>query len=358
MTSTTHKLESGNLQAWSIDEADFSHSCTALEKLRFLVGYSVLAPSCRNAQPWIWKEDGDALCLYSQPKCDLPVADPQGRQMIIGCGAALQHMIIAGRHFGYETTITRFPESDKPDFIARVELGTQIVPNSDNEILFNAIQTRHTNRGLFESRAIPASVLESIQNEVCNTEVWIRFIEAQADREAMVSLIVEGDLEQWEDHDFRKEMVGWIRSDEDLRLDGMPTQAMGYNQVETRLLPVAMRQPLIARLINLGEVQADRDWLLAGGAPVLAVLGTPDTNDSQRDWLGVGESLSRILLRTCAAGLSVSFFNSPAEISRLWPRIYRILGRLGFVHLIFRLGYPVEASGPTPRRTAKDVIVA
>jgi hypothetical protein len=103
----------------------------------------------------------------------------------------------------------------------------------------------------------------------------------------------------------------------------------------------------------MGEAQADKDWLLAGSAPALAVLGS-DT-DSTRDWLATGRALARVLLRASAAGVSVSFFNQPVEIHALNTSLHRIIRRQGFSQLMFRLGYPTETVQSTPRRNPKNV---
>lgn len=346
------------LEPWSIRETDFPKDGSTLDKLRFLIGYAMLAPSCFNAQPWTWQEDGDAMRLYLDPRHASPQADFDERQMLIGCGAALVHLRVAIQHFGYEAKVEYFPKPGDAFYLARVALGNPRQPTADDNVLFHAIPKRHTYRGLFQPKEIDAPILKALQYQAEAEGVWLQMVENSADREALLGLIVEGDLEQWNSSQFCRENAHWLRGSKDPARDGIPAPALGFNNLESHLLPLALRQPVIARLIQMGEMKADRDWLLVGGAPVLGIIGTAEDRDSPRDYLSVGEALGRVLLRGCAEGLAFSFFNSPVELFHFWPRIFQIIHHKGFLHLIFRVGYPIESPTPTPRKMVQDVLVS
>src|SRR5690348_4913812 len=56
---------------------------------RFVVEAAVYAPSLHNTQPW-WFSTGDReLSVHADVERRLAVADPDGREMMISCGAAL-----------------------------------------------------------------------------------------------------------------------------------------------------------------------------------------------------------------------------------------------------------------------------
>ena len=55
----------------------------AAEKLRFLLGWAVLAPSRHNTQPWNFEIEGDELRVYADLARALPEADPDGRQLVM-----------------------------------------------------------------------------------------------------------------------------------------------------------------------------------------------------------------------------------------------------------------------------------
>ena len=50
----------------------------------------------------------------------MPALDPDGRELIMSCGAALHHLRLAIRAMGYGALVQTFPEADKPDLLARV----------------------------------------------------------------------------------------------------------------------------------------------------------------------------------------------------------------------------------------------
>ena len=61
---------------------------TAAGQAGYLIRLAARAPSLHNTQPWRFKVSQDALELYADPKRQLRV-DPDGREMLISCGAAL-----------------------------------------------------------------------------------------------------------------------------------------------------------------------------------------------------------------------------------------------------------------------------
>ena len=85
---------------WMANPTDFPADGTPNEKLLFLLNYAVLAPSILNTQPWRFRIDGDEVEISSDRKRILPVTDPQGRELLISCGAALINLRVAMRGFG------------------------------------------------------------------------------------------------------------------------------------------------------------------------------------------------------------------------------------------------------------------
>jgi nitroreductase len=64
-------------------------------RLRFLLGYAILAPSSHNTQPWRFRLRGPTLDLLADRRRALPVVDPEDRALVISCGAALGHLRVA-----------------------------------------------------------------------------------------------------------------------------------------------------------------------------------------------------------------------------------------------------------------------
>src|ERR1700761_3532890 len=78
------------------------------------------APSIHNSQPWHWVLDGSALQLFVDRSRLVGVADNSGREALLSCGAALDHLHVAMTALGWQTMIDRFPDLDNRDHLATI----------------------------------------------------------------------------------------------------------------------------------------------------------------------------------------------------------------------------------------------
>ena len=89
--------------------------------IRDAVALACRAPSLHNSQPWRWIADGPTLHLFADPTRLMFAADPQGREITLSCGAALDHLIVAMSAAGWETTVARFPDPYEPFHVATID---------------------------------------------------------------------------------------------------------------------------------------------------------------------------------------------------------------------------------------------
>jgi len=331
------------------DPTSFPADGSAAERLRFLVGYAVLAPSDRNTQPWHFRVEGDTLELWADRSRGLPVGDPGGRALTISCGAALYHLRLALRHFGFEAVVECLPDAAQPDLLARVGLGAPRPPAPVEELLFDAIPRRRTNRRAFADRFLPSYLLQALQSAAAAEEGRLVLVTSAADKAELAALVADADRAQQADPALREERAGWIHTASDPRHDGLSGYALGIPAV------MDVMTPLLARAFRRdadGARQAARDAERAEGPGVLAVLAT-DADDAAA-WLQTGEALAHVLLRAAAAGVSASFLNAPVEVSRYRAELARRTS--GHPQLLFRLGFGPALAYATPRRGAEDVM--
>src|SRR5690349_15255938 len=78
------------------------------------------APSIHNSQPWRWQVRPDRLLLFANADRALPQADPDSRDLLLSCGAALHHAIVGLASLGWRAEVHRFPDLDQPDLLATV----------------------------------------------------------------------------------------------------------------------------------------------------------------------------------------------------------------------------------------------
>ena len=333
---------------WEISERRFPRKGKSSDKLRYLLNYAILAPSGHNTQPWLFKIVGDEVELYADRTRALPVCDPQDRELIMACGAALFNLRVALRHFGYGGRVERFPKNDEPDLLARVGFGEKHRPSVEERSLLQAIVQRRTNRMPFESRKVPEKVLSKLQAAASKEGAWLQFVTGEDERNMVADMVAEGDRIQMADPSFRRELAAWMHPNRATSHDGMPGYALGLSGLTSSVAPI------VVRTFDVGKGQAAKDRQLATGSPALALLGT-DT-DTPQDWLCAGEALERVLLTGRADQIWASFLNQPIELPEFRVKLRDLLGAQGFPQLLLRLGYSRDVK-PTPRRTAGEALI-
>src|SRR5829696_9118252 len=117
---------------------------------RRLVSLPCRAPSVHHTQPWAWRLRADGVALYADHQRRLSVADPLGRELTIGCGAALHHVQVAARAMGWAPEVRRLPDDGAPALLAEVRLHPAIRPRGAAEDL-EALRDRCTDRRRFTS---------------------------------------------------------------------------------------------------------------------------------------------------------------------------------------------------------------
>lgn len=336
------------LEAWNLTESDFPSGGSPAEKFEFLLRYAVLAPSSHNTQPWLFRVEDDTVNVYADRTRALPVVDPDDRELIISCGAAIFHIRLALRYFGYRGAVEILPKPHDADLLARIALAETYSPTSGEQQLFRAILKRRTNRSRFEDLEIPKSLLLDFQSAAGSEGATLDFLSGEIQRNAIADLVAEGDRLQMSDKSFRRELAAWVRSNRSVQQDGIPGYGFGFTDV------ISVGGPFIIRTFDLGGFQAAKDRDLAAGSPVLAILHTEA--DTSRDWIAAGQALARVLLRARAENVWASFLNQPIEVEALRPRLRDALDLTGFPQILLRMGYGPDVR-PTPRRPIRDVLI-
>lgn len=328
-----------------IHQADFPRNGTSQDQLHFLVGYAILAPSSHNTQPWLFEIEGNEVLLRADSARAMTALDPDGRELMMSCGAALQHLILAIHAFGYAAIVQVLHDPTQPDLLARVRLSTPRETTPDDELLFRFIKERHTHRGHFAARDLPPVLMNALQQEAQQEGASLTLIRNPEQQQALITLIKAGENIQNMDAAVRRDVADWI-APSGHRTDGIPANAMGIGNLMSHFAP------LVRRAFDQGPALAEKEGELADNAPVLAVLSTPE--EGPPAWIAAGRALGRVLLRARAEGVYASFFSQPIQVDEAWNQLRFIVGESQFPQLVFRLGYaePVPA---TPRRPVDEV---
>ena len=332
---------------WHTDPGAFPPYAPETERLQFLINYAVLAPSGHNSQPWRFQVRGQEAALYADRSRARRAADPNDRELILSCGAALFNLRVAIRRFGYVCNADLLPDPSDPDLMAVIRLSGRQVPDAVDHRLFDAIPKRHTNRGAFEWRRIAEPLLDQLSEAGRAEGATVEWFQQDGERSLLADLVAEADETHFRDPQYREELSHWVRSSFRPRPDGVPAEALESDG------QVASLAGMLPRVSGKARAVGDTHARLIVDAPAVAVVAT--AMDDPTAWLAAGQALERILLDAAAEGLSASFFNGPIEVPEMRARLQRTLLQGGYPQIAFRLGY-AEPAPETPRRAAGDVL--
>ena len=91
------------------------------DQLREIVRYATLAPSGHNTQPWKFAVAENTIRIFPDYDRQLPVVDPEHRELFISLGCALENLVVAAAGAGYAADVACFP-ADEPECL-RVTLS-------------------------------------------------------------------------------------------------------------------------------------------------------------------------------------------------------------------------------------------
>jgi nitroreductase len=310
--------------------------------VRQLVGAAVAAPSVHNTQPWLFRVDHEQIQLFADTSRHLQAQDPDGRALLMSCGAALLNLRLAAEHHGHTSEVTLLPDPDQPDHLATVDLSGHISPTGMVDELVAAIPHRHTNRMPYEDRPVPPAVLDAMRVAAEQEGAAFYPVTEPGERRRLVDLIHDADATA--DPRIEAEARAWTGVDA-ARPDGVPADALG---------PIPSSPATPHRDLAPGRLIAGRGFAVFEHDPTLAVLTTG--HDDRRSWLVAGQALQRVLLVATIEGLVATFANQPLEAPGLRWLVRDPDRPIGFPQMLLRLGY-APAAPATPRRPLEDVIV-
>lgn len=337
-----------NLIAWEVKEEDFPKHGTVREKLKHFIKYAILAPSGHNTQPWIFsiKEEEVAINLYADRARALPVIDPDDRELIISCGAALANLTIAMQYYEYIPEIEYFPSESDNDWLAKIKPIPGYEPDENDRKLFRAIKIRRTNRLPYADDKIDQFYIEKFKALISEENITLHIIE-ESNRENIIRIIENADRVQAANKSFCRELAQWIHPNRTNSKDGIPGYAFGMGDL------ISYGSPFFIGNLNWGEIQAARDRNLVKGSPLIVILESK--KDTPFDWIKTGIALEKLLLKAASKNIAASYLNQPLEIPELRHQVRELFQMKGFPQLILRLGYGKEIK-PTPRREVEEVI--
>jgi nitroreductase len=302
------------------------------------------APSVFNTQPWSWRITGRVMELFADPSRRVESIDPDGRLLLLSCGAALHHARVALNAAGWAARVERLPDPQRPELLARITLGGTVPPDPENQRMAAAMKRRRTDRRAFGDRTVPEAELTKLRRFVEYEGAYLHVVRP----DQIAALAVDSELAaatELDDPVYRADLHRWTNR---------PTQTGDGVPPDTAVQPELRRVPLRDFFPDAGA------GLEAGpahdrGASFVVLFGN---GVARIELLHGGEALSALLLLATADGLATAPLSDTIEVA--WPRhlLRSMLADIGEPYLVVRLGY-VTAGEPVPeapRRAPHDVI--
>ncbi len=314
--------------------------------IRDAVMLACRAPSLHNSQPWRWVAEGATLQLWADYCRAMTATDHTGRELVLSCGAVLDHLRVAMAAAGWESNTERFPNPDEPDHLATLQFRPIEPVTAAYQLRADAIRRRRTDRLPFGAPAAwPA--LQLVLCDTVNPYDVLLDVVADDDRPQLAEASRLTETLRRYDTTYVSELRWWTSPFES-DATHVPESAL-VSSSEAARVDVARAFPPAGGGRRRSAIDHDRSKIL--------ILSTYD--DEPWNVLRCGEALSAVLLECTVAGMATCTLTHMTEMAESRNIIAQITGTAGQPQLLIRVGRSPahdQRVEPTPRRPLTEVL--
>lgn len=308
------------------------------------------APSVYNSQPWRWRVDPVAeIDLFADRDRHLITIDPDGRDLLLSCGAALEHLVVALAGLGWSARVDRFPDPEDSDHLARVR-PTDRTPSPELTKLAPSISLRRTDRRRFSPEHLDPHLLDILVAHAHSRGADLHVVSGDTARTRLIETIARSASLQRQQAGYGAELARWT---------GRYSAAVDGIEASTVASGVDLPGDVPMRRFTRGRLSQPTHSFEHSDASTLMVLSA--RSDDRLGTLRAGEATGAVLLAATEMGLATTPLSQPIEVAstRDWV-IEHLVGGGVFPQLVIRVGWADEhapALPPTPRRAADHVVM-
>lgn len=300
--------------------------------LRQAVAYAVRAPSVWNCQPWRWQAGtSGGIDLFADRQRHQITTDPDGRDLLLSCGAALHHLTVALAALGWSAETTRLPNPENLEHLAHLQPQTA-PPSQQTTRLTRAIGLRRTDRRRFSADPVGAEILDVLVKQAAACGAELHLVTAPPARQRLIEMIAEAGSLQRQQLGYAAEVARWTSRHAGAE-DGIAPESTVAAGVD-RAGDIPMRAVPHSYLTQTPHGLEHHD------ASVLMLLCTD--HDDRLATLRAGEATSSVLLAATDLGLATTPLSQPLEVANTRaairhhipdPRLHpQLVLRVGWAH--------------------------
>ena len=316
----------------------------SLREIRDAVHLACRAPSYHNSQPWKWVLESATLKLFLDTD-RLVNTDSSGRQALLSCGAALDHLRVAMAAAGWITDVDRYPNPVNRRHLADIGFRQAVDVTPAQRRAADAILCRRSDRLPFGAVQDWPAFEKLLRLAVGGRPARIDVLSAQQHVElAEASRLAE--VLRMYDATYHTELNWWTAPFASTA--GIPPSAL-VSAAESDRVAIGRAFP----------VTHDRERRRRAGDDHAGVVVISALGDTREDVLACGETLSAVLLETTVAGLASCTLTHLTEHGATREIISTLTGH-PLPQVLVRIGTapPLdEVPPPTPRRELPDVFL-
>jgi nitroreductase len=306
------------------------------------VELALRAPSVHNTQPWKWRIGPDAVDLHADRFRHLVATDPDRRDLLLSCGAALHHLRAALAAQGVAARVELLPEPGHRMHLATVR-PVPGAPEPGLARMAPSITRRRTDRRRLSPRPVPAELRNALVARAGTEGPRLVPVVAASARALLLATLAEASVLQRTHPGYDAELQRWTHRPASAQ-DGVPARNVTAPPAGASVPPP--QRPFGPAGLAQSPARPGRHPDEDDGALFLVVV---TAEDGPADRLRAGQAVSAVLLTATGMGLATTPFSQAVEVGGSRLRLRRdVLGVSEHPQLVIRVGWPVAGADPLP----------
>ena len=307
---------------WTSSENGSRAAGELAEKMFIAVKTAAPALTEDEWQPWKFRIADRCVELFAEDGAFSRIVDPDGRETMLRCGAALQSLKLALKRQACLGRVELFPALDQAALVARVHGGTLGARDEQERMLFSAMTP--VDFSPVGNLPVPEAPLSLISKFVAGERAWLEVAQSESTRSRLLEAARAG--ERW-----RAQESG-IRCEVEPAWPGCGFESAGFNDNTPMERGKGGRKPAVRLRVSVPAAGEVND------VPETGVFGVVKTKtDDKHGWVAAGQAVALLILTARTLGVCCTFFNRALRTAAVREELRTGIGHKGFAQAIARL---------------------